>query len=198
MELIIINEKKLKVMLSGEEMIKYDLDCLANRTESGIHSSLRGMMSEIQQQTGFNTGGEKMYIQLYPCHGGGCELYVTVIDEPPHSTAQTSSGTISLGEIGTTDFCRIRGVIYGFDRISDLTAACRAAAPFITADTPTTAYVSDSGGAFLVLGQKPDSIASRLLAEFGRQEYGETVSPYIHEHWRVICDRNAAQLLAGY
>ena len=46
MELIVINERKLKVMLSDEEMTQYDLDTIDACPGADIHTSLRGMMGD--------------------------------------------------------------------------------------------------------------------------------------------------------
>lgn len=194
MELIIINEKKLKVTLSGEEMTKYDLDGL-DECACGTRSSLRGMMRDIQMQTGFNSGGEKLYIQLYPCRNGGCELYITVLDT---ANSVPTHDSINMSEISTTDFGRIRGVIYGFECISDMASACRAAVQQMAGSIHSSAYSDDRGGAFLVLDKQPGNHVSRLLSEFGRPEYGESVAPYICEHWHIIFAQNAAQKLAQY
>ena len=59
MELIVINERKLKVMLSDEEMTQYDLDTIDACPGADIHTSLRGMMGEIRKKTGFNADCER-------------------------------------------------------------------------------------------------------------------------------------------
>ena len=50
-ELIVINENKLKVMLSDEEMIKYDIDRLGDGAVQGTRRAFRNMIDEIKNRT---------------------------------------------------------------------------------------------------------------------------------------------------
>lgn len=82
MELIRISESKLKVMLTGEDMRQYelnsvDLDC----EDSETRHAFRCILEEAKSQTGFDTHNYRIFIQAYPCRGGGCELYVTKLGE---------------------------------------------------------------------------------------------------------------------
>ena len=184
MELIVINERKLKVMLSDEEMTQYDLDTIDACPGADIHTSLRGMMGEIRKKTGFNADCERVYIQLYPCRSGGCELYLTMLDsqaDEPVSDIQYQCAS----ELATTDFARMRGMVYCFDSLSELIAACRAIAHSPHGISDSSAFASDDGSAL-------------LISEFGRREYSSTVSTYMSEHWRNICIHNAVAELARY
>lgn len=82
MELIVINENKLKIMMSELDMKNYGLD------ENEFHCSVintREILDRILHNSPIRTGFEnisiddKILIQLYPDKYGGCELYVTKI-----------------------------------------------------------------------------------------------------------------------
>ena len=82
MELIVINENKLKILMSRTDMERYGLD------ENEFYCSVintREILDRILHNTPIKTGFEnisaddKILIQLYPDKNGGCELYVTKI-----------------------------------------------------------------------------------------------------------------------
>lgn len=82
MELIVINESKLKIMMSESDMKNYGLD------ENEFHCSVinaREILDKILHSSPIHTGFEnisnddKILMQLYPDQHGGCELYVTKI-----------------------------------------------------------------------------------------------------------------------
>lgn len=192
MELIVISENKLKITLSDGEMTKYALDRFAPDSPAAeIMPALRNMLNEIKDLTGFDADGERIYIQLYPCRKGGCELYVTKLTGS--SLPEVPAAAVS--ELATTDFDRLHGEVYFFSEISDLLSACRA----LEARYPelkTAAYLGDSGEYLLVLEGALSNSARILLDEFGRRERSETVYVYIHEHWKKLCDGNAAEVLS--
>jgi negative regulator of genetic competence, sporulation and motility len=80
MELIVINENKLKIMMSPHDMKTYGLD------ENEFYCSVantREILDRILHNSPVHTGFEnispldKILMQLYPDKKGGCELYVT-------------------------------------------------------------------------------------------------------------------------
>ena len=78
MELIVINQSKLKIMLTPPDMKAYDLsparmDC----TDEETRRSFRRIFEDARAQIGFDTTGERLFVQLYTSRGGGCEIFVT-------------------------------------------------------------------------------------------------------------------------
>ena len=82
MELIIINENKLKIMMTQNDMKAYGLD--ENEFYCSITNS-KEILKKILHNSPLHTGFEyispfdKILMQLYPDKSGGCELYVTKI-----------------------------------------------------------------------------------------------------------------------
>ena len=73
MELLRIGESKLKVTLSSEDMERYSLDGDSmdyDNTET--RSAVWQILDEAKHKTGFDAGGEKIFVQVYPARGGGC------------------------------------------------------------------------------------------------------------------------------
>ena len=76
MELIQIGENALKVMLTKEDMISYDivfdmLDYKDIKTRLAINK----ILAEAKARVGFFTDSENLYIQAFSDGEGGCELF---------------------------------------------------------------------------------------------------------------------------
>jgi negative regulator of genetic competence, sporulation and motility len=93
MELIVINQSKLKIMLTVPDMQRYELapghlDCADAKTRR----SFRRIFDDVRMQTGFDTAGERLLVQLYTSRSGGCEIFVTKLgmrekeEDPPTLT----------------------------------------------------------------------------------------------------------------
>ena len=78
MEWIVISPSKLKIMLRQEDMKRYDLcmDRLDSADEQTRHT-FRQIFEEVRCHTGFDTAGERLFVQLYTSRDGGCEIFVT-------------------------------------------------------------------------------------------------------------------------
>ncbi len=78
MELIVISESKLKIMLTAPDMARYRLesarmDCADARTRAAF----RHIFDDARAEIGFDTEGERLFVQLYASREGGCEIFVT-------------------------------------------------------------------------------------------------------------------------
>ena len=85
MELLPINEQKIKIMLSHEDLAAWQLspDTIDyNTTET--RRAFWGILDEAKKKTGFDAAKEKVFVQLYPAKNGGCEMYVTKLGNAKH------------------------------------------------------------------------------------------------------------------
>ncbi len=78
MDFLRINATKLKITLSRDECIRYDI----KETDGDFDTArVREIISDILEEAGqakdFRLGKEKLLVQLYPTAGGGAELFVT-------------------------------------------------------------------------------------------------------------------------
>ena len=78
MELIVISSSKLKIMLTAPDMQHYELqgNTLSYINES-VRRAFRHIFNDVKAQAGFDTTGEKLFVQLYASRDGGCEIFVT-------------------------------------------------------------------------------------------------------------------------
>ena len=78
MELIVISESKLKIMLSAPDMAHYKLQSLKkNGTDASTRAAFRKIFEDARTEIGFDTQGERLFIQFYDSLEGGCEIFVT-------------------------------------------------------------------------------------------------------------------------
>jgi negative regulator of genetic competence, sporulation and motility len=191
MELILINEKKLKIMLTPEDMREYEIDCDSvdyARTET--RRAFWSILDEAKHRTGFDAASERVYIQLYPSREGGCEMYVTKVG----LLADETNGAKGRGLLRVA---QERRLAYSFGDLESLLRVCQrllgsehtqGSAAFIDGEGKCYLYFSGVRG-FGV----PDSFA--VINEFGESEDPDVIIGYISEYCRCICRDNAVNTL---
>lgn len=194
MELILINSGKLKIMMTREDMAQYDLRCESMDYDNAeTRHALWSLLDEAKHRTGFDAAKERVFIQLYPSKGGGCEMYITKMGE---KESPGSSGPFRKVEGGMT-----RTGIYSFERFDWLAAACRGL--FLSGNRVESSayYDKEKRVYYLVLSEpkKPPSArrdAWVFIGEFGRSENAAQTRLYIKERCVCICRENAVQTLS--
>ncbi len=82
MELIIIDESRLKIMLTPADMRHYALPSEhMSAVGSATRRAFRHIFDDARERVGFDTAGERLFVQLYTSRGGGCEIFVTKLGE---------------------------------------------------------------------------------------------------------------------
>lgn len=197
MELILINDKKLKIMLSEADMEKYhitgdELDYSKLKTRT----LLKSILSDAKDATGFCTDGESFFVQLYTSAHGGCELFITKgsTDECAREKQNSAENT---GKITRTS-------LYSFSSFHRLTLVCRR---LLMQNDPadSTAYSDTSGTYYLMLRHAHDLPADRqgarvdrytFIGEYGKPEDSECFKMYIGEYGCWVC-KNAVSVLGA-
>lgn len=83
MEWIVINESKLKIMLSAPDMRHYELSTeRMDAADEDTRRAFRHIFDDARAEIGFDTTGERLFVQLYTSKEGGCEIFVTKLGEP--------------------------------------------------------------------------------------------------------------------
>ena len=197
MELILISDSKLKIMLTSADMQQYALDCdTIDYDNTETRRAFWNILDEAKHRTGFDAAAERVFIQLYPSKGGGCEMYVTKLgfDDTRTARALLPGGSSKRGVL------RSRISAYRFAGLDNLIAVCRrlrALQESTAADNiPSTVWQDDTGHWHLILDETdtPPALLG-FPAEFGTAEDAGRLSLYIHEHGTSVCRGNAADLL---
>ncbi len=182
MELIVISESKIKLMLTRDDMDHY---------RGATKDVLREIMEDARKQCGCAVMEGRIYVQMYPSKGGGCELFVTKLEN-----------RVGSGEAGEdrvlTDYRKYifeeRGshIIYAFESMNNLLGTC-ARLSELGYSGSSMAYHDRSAGKYYLLLECETHIAV---------EYFGNLCPsrlfcYISEHCDLFC-RDAVEKLAKF
>ena len=200
MELIVIGENRLKIMLTGEDMARYDLT-EPDPLEESAHSVtphtrevLRHIFADAHSQIGFDTEGERLFVQLYASKGGGCEIFVTKLGD----TGESKLLKRVMGKDKVYD-ARGRLVWLQIDRLEDLTALCRRlVATGFHGDSHLYISPSNEQAWYLSLHipeEQDSSLLFPFLAEYG-DEMREEAGLYLGEYGKLICSSSAVETMA--
>lgn len=127
MELIKISQTKLKIMLSPEDMKHYELDTAKMCDLSG-RTAFRNILNDARDRCGFDTLGDRVFVQYYPEKNGGCEMFVTKLTEtlkdklPSGGTEEPRPGRFYHSEI--TERYDSGYIIYSFAEMKYLLMTC--------------------------------------------------------------------------
>lgn len=206
MELILINENKLKIILSSNEMERLGLDenefhlCLSNSRKI-----LEQILVEYKQSDLLNfTKDAKLLLQLYPDKNGGCELYVTrlyIENSVPEDTIDENSfktpllpARLSKKENEHHTLC------YSFINLSDVIAACRAIFKGKEA-VESSLYIAQDKKPFLFIEASMEmnkkSPPFSVLSEFGELENSERAFLFLLERGNCLIKDGAIEILAS-
>ena len=190
MELMRIGERKLKVMLSDEDMEHYRLDkenLDYDTTET--RSAFWQILDEAKHKTGFDAGGGKLFVQIYPSRGGGCEMYVTLAEGEKAAHRQRSL---------------VRGYesVYRFETLELLLEVCRKLCELGYRDE-SSVFAAD-GAYYLIIREKLESsiMSPKALGEFSFiEEYGTRLSggvrlAHLREHGKCLEGLRAVELFS--
>ncbi len=182
MELIVISDTKLKAILTEEEMEWYGL--IGVEREEPPRAAVEHLLAEVRRLSGFDAVGARVLVQLWRDRSGGGEMYVTRLCEDP-----------AVGEGGHR--MRKNKVLYAFDAMDRMTAACRILAGRAYCGT-SDAYRGEDGVWYLCVedednGEEPGILA--ILSEYGVRRSG-TVMTILPEHARLIARGTAVDALA--
>lgn len=213
MDLIRINDNKLKIMLTPSDMECYALDAdTMDYTQTETRRAFRSILDEARNRTGFDVSGDKIYIQFYPSRGGGCEMFVTKYDlvcavsNPADRPPATVQGRATLKQQTRDDTrCeteRNRSAAYVFESMEHLLCACRHLLHHAFSGS-SAAYRGEEGRYYLLLSEHPglkrnmigDRATAAFLHEYGTEQDAELVRLYIKEHAHPICERHAVRRL---
>lgn len=211
MELIKISDTKLKITLTKDDMIRYELNCdTIDYDNTETRKAFWNILDHAKHVTGFDAASERVFIQLYPDKGGGCEMYVTKLglsclgepgmDVESGGTMPMEKGNMALRPLARPSGERDRLGAYRFENLDRLLCVCRQLAgvgyPF-----RSSAYRDDGGRYYLLLRERTGGLGASFvnfsfITEFGICEDADTVKVYIGEHGSPICEGDAVGVLS--
>ncbi len=196
LELILINSSKLKIMMTSEDMAQYDLKCEnIDYDNTETRRAFWSILDEAKHKTGFDAASDKVFVQLYPSKGGGCEMYITKLGA---SDSSKENRQISFGERrkGRTE-------IYRFDKLDWLIAVCRRLS-LLGCAKESSAYFDPAKNAYYLSLTEQCTTCNQgsgvgemsFIKEFGKTENYTALRMYIKEYCRCICESDAVKTLS--
>ncbi len=181
MDILKIGKDTLKLMLNEDDMIAYSLD-FDNLENDRSHSLdvIRSILRDAGNKIGFNSEGEKFFVQLYVSGCGECEIFVKKLDTPVFSAIELRQNTEDYSTPGTQTN---RGLfVYSFNDISHMIHSCKG--------LKTSNYIGGSAAYkdngkqnyYLIIEER-----SPLPEEHGGRLCNKNTAYYINEHCRLIC-----------
>lgn len=201
-----ISDSKLKVMLCEEDLRQFELKAdQLDYSNTDTKRMFWDVLSKAKHQTGFDTDGQRVLVQLYPSKEGGCEMFVTKIGLLCSNQPQMLSNDDK--KCNKMPFCNAAPKsntpnfnLFSFEKTEDLLNVCRRleAIGYIG---ESSAYSGENGQKYLLLSDVDfDDYAPldefSFILEYARLEDKENLNYYLAEHGKAICEYDAVALLS--
>lgn len=189
MKFIRISKSKVKVIITEEECRHYKI--VANDGEYDnvqLRDSLPEIFKEIKRTLGLDFGTEKVLIQLYPTDGGGCEMYVTILD---YLSSKDKSALLSADNLNTYEKRRYQ---YHFSSLCDV---ARALKQVKREGIDSDLYYGEGEGYYLSISDNVFDGEEELgyLTEYG-QRVPQLPRAYMVEHYMPLALGNAIDIFS--
>ena len=177
MELILISNSKLKIMLSAEDMKKYNIECDGT---SALRQGFRPVLERAHDDCGFDIESGRLLVQVFPSRTGGCEMFVTRVALSDGGDGRDASVCI-------------------FETMQDMIALCRILHNR-GIGKESAAFALPAGAFALILPEFDRDerlpLCATVINEFGYRRDCEKIEGYIKEHAKMIFGDNAVERLA--
>ena len=201
MEWIRISTNKLKIMLSAQDADRYALDCEnADYADLLTREAFREILTDVREETGFDATEDKVYIQMYPSKGGGCELFVTkmglLLTEDEEAALHAACEPVATPPEPPPSYKR-RSCALCFAQLEHLLALCRRIAPRYRGESEV--WQDEGGTWWLIITENgnPYSVREdyRFALDYGRMVATEKARAFLPEHGRCICPADAVAVM---
>jgi negative regulator of genetic competence, sporulation and motility len=212
MDLIRIDNNKMKIMLTPVDMQSYALDTADMNADSRrTRTAFRHILDDVRARTGFDALDTRLYVQLYPSREGGCEMFVTKLglcctaSDADERSRAASHAPLPEARPRRTGNEHERTAAFSFEKLEYLLSACRRL-HLKSFSGSSSAYHDEAGRYYLILSnrcaglsrlERLESAPFSLVSEYGTRQNADTVRAYIREHGRPICEKNAVARLGN-
>jgi len=199
MELILINDNKLKISLSDLDLKQYALDCNnINYDCTETRRAFWSILDEAKQKTGFDAASQKVFVQLYPSKAGGCEMFVTKlgVSECEERLPVASAESYALQPL------KVKRSAYSFDSLDKMISVCKRLS-YIGFSGKSSAF-KEVGEKYILIFEEPEENAYiplseySFISEYGRSENLKYTEMLVKEHAVCICEEKAVLTLSAF
>ena len=194
MDVLRINESKIKIMLTEAEVKTFGLDSVGDDYNNAqIKKQVWGILDTVKREYGFDHTRGKLLIQFYPSKDGGAELFVTVLGIMPKSKEEYIARSDNVTVLDS------RKRIYFFENFADLLQAAKAVSGTKSIRHSELFWNKDEGY-YLEIEERGSSRLGHICEFAILSEFADTVPkdryPYITERADKLTDGNAVAILA--
>lgn len=195
MEVLKINDNKIKIMLSFADMQAFGLEASElDYNDTGNRRKIFSVLEHVKKNYGFDHEGDKLLIQFYPSKDGGAELFVTKLGLLSAADKRTVSRSDRVTMLAA------KRSMYAFSSFADLLLAAKTIAR-ISEVRESGLYLFENGTYYLELTERGDGKGDTVKEYASVLEFASPVSkdkfPYITEHGKCLANKNAVELLAS-
>ena len=178
MEFLVVSDSKLKIMMSKEDMIKYEIDGEdIDYDNPKVRRSFWRILDAAKESCGFNVAGDKILIQFYPSKDGS-EVFVTKLGILSDGAEKAISKSSKVAMLTT------KRAIYQFSSFKSLVTAAKIIKNEELERRPK-AYFDESGAYYIIADERRGASGKNSeitpISEFGK-ELPSTISGYVAEH----------------
>lgn len=180
MDFLVVSDSKLKIMMSREDMKKYEIDGdNIDYDNPKTRRSFWRILDAAKEACGFEASGDKVLIQFYPAKDGS-EIFVTKLGILSAGAERTIAKSSKVAMLST------RRAIYKFSSFSSLLSAVHIMEREECESTPK-AYFDERGGYYIITDERHGGKVPEIsqITEYGR-EIPSNLAPYISEHLEEI------------
>ena len=190
MDYLVINENKLKIMLTPKDVCDYGIECeKSDYSKPETRKAFWRVLDKAREECGFKVSGEKLLIQYYPSKSGA-EIFVTKLGKISVGVEKSITSSDSIAMLSS------KNMIYRFSSLEELERLCRETVKK-GADCGADVYYSEDGSYYLFFEERcdfgvlsPFSIASEFA-----EEVPQNMESYIKEHSEALIVGKAFSLL---
>lgn len=200
LELIMINSEKIKIMLTREDMLRYDIRTyMSGHTGSAIKEAFAQVLEDVKAQTGFDTLSKRTVLQVYPSRDGGCEMYLTKASSFSNEKKSDEKLSECKRITAKSEARNFEDAVFAFDELCTVLDVCR----MLNAngyDRPSSLYVcNEKYYLFLKTQARINTGYDELirLSDFAKRIGGRITKAYIIEHGEPLTLENAVYMLSG-
>ena len=195
-----VNENKLKIILTNEDMDLLDLtyeEMAANYYEdAGTKRILWEIIENAKNQTGFDSGLEKPSVVVYPEKGGGCFVHVTKeIKDSQNKINEAYTPYTYEKKYKSKLYTSVKKkrILYMFENSETLFEVCRQLT--LTGYTGKSDIFADKNNYYLCIEDNREK-SLELIGEYGILINNPMFGFYLDEHTKKIISSDAVKKFA--
>ncbi len=173
MELIVIDENRIKVMLDKEESRRYRI------SESTPEREVPSALIELCRKADFSTEGCRVLLQIFRSRDGGAEVFIERVPQKSHSE-------------GVEETARLTDRYFVLDSPGALVGLSRASAE-IGQTKRASAYICDDGRCLICSPEPPECIF-----EFAFELMPEAAGLYLAEHAELLRENDSLAFFSRF